>query len=141
MPLHDDGTIPADAILFRVLAHPGWTTTKGGTRRPSSIAFYEAAGEVSYFVDAPGMLTELSRIFPGSEIAVVPALVVRAVGFAIERRPDECPEDFQCDRTCHVVAGPPAELTRLEFQAKARRIAKNPNVTIVAIIHPEPPPT
>jgi hypothetical protein len=91
---------------------------------------------VSYFIDVPGMLTELNRIFPGSEIARVPALVVRTVGFAIERRPDECPEDFQCDRACHVVAGPPAELTRLEFQRKARNIAKDPSVTI---IHAEPP--
>ncbi len=131
MPLIDDATIPADSALFRVLAHSGWTTTKGGTRRPSSIAFYEARGEVSYFVDVPGMLAELSRIFPGSEIARVPARVVRAVGFAIERRPTECPEDFRCDRACHVVAGPPAELTRLEFQGKARNIAKDPGVTIV----------
>jgi len=131
MPLIDDGTIPADSILFRVLAHLGWTTTKGGTRRPSSIAFYEAGGEVSYFVDVPGMLAELGRIFPGSEIARVPARVVRAVGFAIVRRPDECPEGFRCDRACHVVAGPPTELTRLEFQGKARNIAKDPGVTIV----------
>ena len=135
MPLTDDGTIPPNAILLRVLAHPGWITTKGGTRRPSSIAFYEAGGEVSYFIDGPGMLAELGRIFQGSEIARVPALAVRGVGFAIERRPNECPEDFQCDRTCHVVAGPPAELTRLEFQGKARSIAKDPSVSI---IHSEP---
>jgi hypothetical protein len=131
MPLVDDGTIPADAVLLRILVDPKWITKKDGPRRPGSVAFYEATGEVSYFVEVPGMLTELARLFPGMEVARVPAAVVRAVGFVIERRPGECPDNFQCDPACHVVAGPPVQMTRNEFQGKARTIAKDPNVTIV----------
>jgi|SRR6266581_1020555 len=131
MPLVDDVTIAVEAVLFRVLVDPNWITTKGGTRRPSSVAFYEATAEVSYFVEVPRILTELARLFPGMEVARVPAVVVRGVGFVIERRPGECPDGFQCDPTCHVVAGPPAPMTRNEFQRKARIIAKDPNITIV----------
>jgi hypothetical protein len=130
MPLLDDGTISADAVLFRVL-HPGWITNKGGARRPSSIAFYEAQGEVSYFVDTPGMLPELRRIFPGLEIARIPAAVVRGVGLVIERRPAECPNGFQCNPADHVVAGPPQELERNVYEKRARSIAKQPGVAIV----------
>jgi hypothetical protein len=131
MPLVDDGTIAADATLFRVLVDRDWITTKGGSRRPSSIAFYEAGGEVSYFVEVPGLLAELARLFPGMELARVPAAVVRGVGFVIERRPAECPDGFQCDPACHVIAGPPTQVARTEFQGKARTIAKNPSVTII----------
>lgn len=118
-------------MLFRVLAHQGWITNKGGTRRPSSIAFYEAGAEVSYFLDGPGTLAELGRIFPGSEVARVSALLVGRVGFVIERRPNECHEDFRCDHARHVVVGPPTELTRLQFQGKAREIAKDASVSIL----------
>ena len=140
MPLLDDATIPDNAILLRVLRQdPNWTTNKGGRRRPSNLAFYEARGEVSYFIDAPGMLTELRRIFPGQEIVNVPAAVIRGVGFAIVRRPNDCPADFQCDRTCHVVAGPSGELQRLEFQRRARAIAKHQDVTILPSEAPAQP--
>ncbi len=139
MPLQDDVSIPHDAMLYRVLPKPSWIKTEGETRRPSSIAFYEARGEVSYFVDGPGMLAEVRRIFPGMEIARVPASVLRSteVGFVIERRPADCPEDFHCDPANHVVAGPSAEITRNEFQRRARRVAKHTDVTIV----PQEPPT
>jgi hypothetical protein len=142
MPLQDDQSISGNAVLFRVLQDPNWTTYKGGRRRPSSLAFYEAHGEVSYFVDTPGMLSELHRIFPGREIARVPASVVRQQGFAIERRPNECPDDFQCDRTCHVVAGPTSEIQRLEFQRRARTIATHQDVTIIPAepMEPDKPP-
>jgi hypothetical protein len=134
MPLIDDQTIPVDAILFRVLLpDPNWTTNKGGRLRPASLAFYSAEQEVSYFLESPGMLTELQRIFPGHKIARVPAAVMRGQGFAIERRPDpaDCPADFGCDRACHVVAGPNAELPRPEFQRRARNIATHQDVTII----------
>lgn len=135
MPLVDDGTILANAVLFRILVDPRWITAKGGSIRPSSLAFYEAGGEVSYFLEVPGVLAELGRLFPGMEIARVPAAVVRGVGFVIERRSGECPNDFRCDPECHVVAGPPVQVGRTEFQGKARVIAKDLSVTI---IHPEP---
>ena len=133
MPLQDDQTIPDDAILYRVLPIPSWIKTEGERRRPSSIAFYEARGEVSYFMDSPGMLAEVRRIFPGVEIARVPASVLRSaeVGFAIERRPTECPDGFQSDPACHVVAGPNGQITRNEFQRRAGRIAKHADVSLV----------
>lgn len=90
MPLLDDATIPDSTLLFRVLAK-GWTTTKGGTYRVASIAFFEVRGEVSLFLDAPGLLEDLRRIFPGREIASVSAMVIREAGLVIERRPAECP--------------------------------------------------
>ncbi|SRR5216684_6341396 len=137
MPLLDDATIPGNAVLFRVLhQHKGWITSKGGTPRPSSIAFFEAHGEVSYFVNAPGMLTELRRIFQGSEIASVPASVIREKNLAIERRPAECPVGFQCDPACHVVVGPNGEMERNVYERNARSIAKHPDVKIV----PNDPP-
>lgn len=134
MSLIDDQTVPPDAVLFRVLRQdPNWTTNKGGRIRPASLAFFSTEQEISYFLDSPGMLAELRRIFPGHQIARVPALVIRAAGFAIERRPDpdDCPVDFRCDRACHVVAGPPTEITRKEFQRAASAIAKNAEVTII----------
>jgi hypothetical protein len=83
------------------------------------------------------MLPELQRIFPGLEIARIPASVLRAVDFAIERRPDECPPDFRSDRACHVVAGPSAEIARPDLERRAQSIAKHPDVTIIP---PELPP-
>ncbi len=136
MPLHDDLTIPNAALLYRVL-HKTWTTTKGGRYRPSSIAFFEAQGEVSYFTEAPGVLSELRRIFQGKEIASVPASVIRDKGLAIERRPDECPPGFQSDRACHVVVGPAAQMPINEYEKRARSIAKHDDVKIVP---PEPAP-
>lgn len=122
-------------MLYRVLRE-NWTTNKGGRYRPSSIAFFEAQGEVSYFTDDPGVLPELRRIFQGKEIASVPASVIREKGFAIERRPGECPPEFGCDPACHVVAGPAGQMVRNEYEKRARSIAKHDNVKIVA---PEPP--
>lgn len=141
MALQDDQTIPDEAILYRVLDNdPDWRTTKGGRYRPSNLAFYEARGEVSYFLDSPGLLPELQRIFPGQEIVSVPASVIRSpeVGFVIERRPGEVPPDFRCDPTVHVLAGPVAEITRLEFQRRARAIAKHPSVSIIQPQGPSP---
>src|SRR5229473_5533395 len=109
MAVQDDQTVHDDAILYRVLDDdPDWRTTKGDRYRPSNLAFYEATGEVSYFVESPGMLPELERIFPGQEIASVRASVLRSaeVNFAIERRPNEVPVGFRCDPANHVVAGP-----------------------------------
>jgi hypothetical protein len=134
MPLLDDATIPPEAVLFRVL-YKNWTTTdKVGRRRPSSIAFFSTEQEISYFIDGPGILAELRRLFPGNEIARVPVSVLRGEGFAIERRPTECGEDFRCDRNSHVVAGPTTEIRRNDYQKRAGRIAKHLDVSI---LHPE----
>jgi hypothetical protein len=131
-PLIDDQTIPPDAALLRVLRQdPRWTTNENGRIRPTSLVFFSATEEISYFVDMPGIVDELQRIFPGHKIARVPVSAIRAVGFAIERRPTECPADFQSDRACHVIAGPALQSTRLEYQRRARSIAKNMEVTII----------
>jgi len=135
-PLIDDQTIPADAVLLRVLRQdPNWTTNKGGRFRPASLAFFSTTEEISYFLEAPDIVAELWRIFPGHRIARIPSSVIRAEGFAIERRPDECPPDFRGDRACHVVAGPALQVTRIEFQRRAGSIARHLDVTI---IEPEP---
>src|SRR5579863_1784348 len=128
MPLQNDPSIPDEAILYRVLHNDrNWRTTDNdGRYRASSFAFYETRGEVSYFLDSPGVLPELHRMFPGLEIASVPAAVLRSpeVGFAIERRPGEVPPDFAFDPANHVVAGPSVEITRPQFQKRAGLIAK-----------------
>jgi len=129
MALQDDATIPGATTLYRVL-HDGWTTDKGGKHRPSSIAFFEAQGEVSYFVDGSGILQELRRIFPGKEIACVPASVIREKGLAIERRPGECPTDFHLDPNSHVVCGPAEPMERNEYEKRARSIARHNDVTL-----------
>lgn len=138
MPLEDDPTVTLEAHLLRVLYRdPNWTTIKDGRLRPTKLAFYSATQEISYFVEAPGVIAELWRIFPDHKIARIPVSVMRDQGFAIERRPqpDECPEDFRCDRTLHVIAGPAIEMGRHEYQRRARRIANHDEVTI---IEPEP---
>jgi hypothetical protein len=136
MPLLDDATVFDDAVLFRVLL-PGWTTTKGGTYRLASHAFLEARGEVSLFLDAPGLVEELRRVFPGKEIASVSASGIRGAGLVIERRPAECPPDFRCDRSCHVIVGPAQELQRNDLEKRYRSIAKHPSIKIFP---PEQPP-
>ncbi len=131
MPLQNDPTIPEEAILYRILDdNPDWRTNKGGRYRASSLAFYEVRGEVSYFLNSPGVLHELHRIFAGREIASVQASVLRSpeVAFAIERRPGEVPPDFGFDPANHVVAGPAVEITRNEFQRRAGRIAKSSTI-------------
>jgi hypothetical protein len=87
------------------------------------------------------MLPELHRIFPGLEIARIPASVIRAVGvgFAIERRPTQCPDGFQCDQASHVVAGPSTEMTRKEIERRAGFIAKHVEVTIIYPPRPTEP--
>lgn len=130
MALQDDATVVGTVTLYRVL-HADWITSKGGNRRPASIAFFEAHGEVSYFVDGPDVLEELRRIFPGKEIASVPASVIRQKGFAIERRPAECPTDFHADHGCHVVCGPAQPMERNVYEKLARSIVKHPDVAIV----------
>lgn len=130
MALQNDATVLDTATLYRIL-HEDWITSKGGNRRAASIAFFEAQGEVSYFVDGPNVLEELRRIFPGKEIASIPASVIRQKGFAIERRPTECPTDFHANHGSHVVCGPAQPMERNVYEKLARSIAKHPDVAIV----------
>ena len=133
MPLRNDETIPDDAVLLRVLLKdPNWTTNRGGRYRAASLAFFSTEQEISYFLEAPGVLAEVQGMFPDHEIARVPASVIRSVTFAIERRPAECPPNFQGDRSCHVVAGPSVEITRKDNERCARSIAKHKDVTIIS---------
>ena len=130
MAIQNDPTIPDQAVLLRVLRND-WITKKGGRRRPASFAFFSTQQEVSYFLEEPGIIAELQRMFPGNEITRVPASVIRKAGFAIGRRPDECPKDFQCDPACHVVAGPAQEIQRDELERCARAIARDDSVSII----------
>lgn len=130
MAVVDDPSIPADAVLLRVLL-PGWTCLKNARYRPATHAFTDGrTGEVSCFIAGPGVEAEVRRMFPGLEIATVPAGVVRESGFAIERRPGEC-EGFNGDAGAHVVIGAPLEVTRLEYDRRARRIAVHSQTTIL----------
>jgi hypothetical protein len=130
MPLQDDATVPNDATLLRVL-HKTWVTGEGENRRPAKHAFMDSNFETSLFVNSPEVVTELRRIFIGLEIACISVGVLREAGLVIERRPDECPEAFNCDPRCHVVIGPPNEMTRNVYQRIARTIAKHPQTRIL----------
>jgi hypothetical protein len=105
MPLQNDDSVPNDALLYRIL-RPDWITTEDGKRRPTSNALLDSNREASLFEAGPGVLEELRRLFPGYEIASVRASVIRAAQLVIQRRPEECHEDFQGDRASHVVVGP-----------------------------------
>jgi hypothetical protein len=130
MPLQDDVTVPNDATLLRAL-YKDWITREGPTRRPTSHAFMDAIFETSLFVNSPEVAIELRRIFVGLEIASISVGVVREIGFVIERRPTECPDDFRCNPGCHVVIGPPREMARKEYQRRTRTIATHPQTIIL----------
>ena len=105
----------------------------GEARRPGKIAFIDGrTQEASCFIEGPGVAEEMRRILPCPEgIAVVPASVVRECGFAIERRPDGCPEGFRCDPASHVVIGPPEVIRRKLYEKMARQIATHPETRII----------
>lgn len=130
MAPQNDVSVYDGAVLLRVLQR-NWVCTDGDRRRPTKQAFQDGnTGEASCFVDGPGVRDELRRMFPGLDLAEVPAAVVRQSEFAIERRPAEC-GDFRGDAGLHVVIGPPAAITRLEYERRARRIATHPDVAVV----------
>jgi hypothetical protein len=132
MPITDDATIPDDAILLRVLTKD-WITIEQGRRRPTSHSFRDANAETSCFIDSQVARTALMKLFPGSSIAAFPAHVCRASGFAIERRPNEVPDDFVGDRQSHVVVGPPQASTRIVQTRMARALVKHEQVTIFVL--------
>lgn len=131
MPLQNDASIGDNAVLLRVL-HDNWIYRDGERRRPTKQAFMDGnTGEVSCFIDGPGVREEIRRMFPGREIAAVRAQVVRDSGFVIERRPADC-GNFRGAPDSHVVIGPPVQLRRLECERCAHRIAVHPDVILVA---------
>lgn len=127
-PGADDPSIPDEANLLRVL-HPRWITFKGGRERPTTDSFKDSNFENSCFVEAEITIEELQRLFPEMNIARVPARVVRATGFAIERRPTEAPENCSNPRS-HVVVGPTEEILRTAYEA-IKNIVLSPAIEIV----------
>lgn len=129
-PLRDDDTIGSDDFLVRVL-HEKWITTDEGRERPNSLAFTDSSQETSCFIDTPANRIQLKSIFAGLKICRFPASIVRAAGFVIERKPDECPEGF-LDRTQHVVIGPPELLTKKQLVKRGQTIARSDGVEIIS---------
>lgn len=129
MPINDDATIPHDAILLRVLLKD-WITTKQERRRPTSHAFRDSNAESSCFIDSEATRANLARLYPGLEVAAVPASVLRENGFAIERRPNELPEEFGGEQQSHVVVGPPQACARAVQERMAQAIVRDERVTI-----------
>lgn len=130
MPIVNDDSIPDDARLLRVLL-PGWTITANGRYRPQSLAFRDGrTGDVSCFIQAEGVEAAVREMYPNHEIAVINAGVVRASGYAIERRPGECP-GFNGDPNMHVVIGSPAEMGKKAKERCSRKIAEHETTAVL----------
>jgi hypothetical protein len=130
MPIVNDDSIPDDTILLRVLI-PSWTCTVDGRYRPQSLAFRDGlTGDVSCFIQAEGVEAEVRRMYPNHEIAAVTAGVVRESGYAIQRRPGECP-GFNSDPNMHVVIGSPNQIGKKEKERCSRKIAEHDTTTIL----------
>jgi hypothetical protein len=132
MPVNDDATVPNDAILLRLLLKD-WITTKHERRRPTSHAFRDSNAESSCFIDSEAIRAELRRLYPGFEVAAVPAYLLRQNGFAIERRPEEVSEEFTADRRAHVVVGPPQACARNVQERMARAVVQDERVTMFSL--------
>src|SRR5215813_4557282 len=131
MPIVNDGTISDETALLRIML-PGWTCKKGGNTRPQSLAFIDGqSGEPSFFIEQPGVVEAIRKQYPGCVIARTTAEVVRAAGYAIERRPVESP-NFIDNSELHVIIGPAAPLTsKKELTRMARKISENESTTIL----------
>jgi hypothetical protein len=128
-PVNDDQTIGSECAVLRVLLDR-WITTKAGRTRPSSDSLLDSNFENSCFVEGEMSLAELRLLFPGRKIARIPVRVLRGEGYCLERRPEEAPE--KCSNpSSHVVCGPPDSPIRGVYEAKARRIVKSTDVTIL----------
>jgi hypothetical protein len=86
--------------------------------------------ENSCFVENEITLQELNRIFPGRKIARIPVPLVRQFGYAIERRPEEAPDDC-ANRNSHVVVGPIREIGKNEYERSAKGIVISEQITIL----------
>src|SRR5689334_6166944 len=105
MPIINDGTISDETIVLRILL-PGWTCIRDGKIRPQSLAFIDGkSGEPSFFIEQAGVIDAIRKEYPGCLIARTTAGVVRAAGYAVERRPAESPKYIE-NPDLHVVIGP-----------------------------------
>ena len=134
MPVQDDASISDDTIILRVLLE-GWITTKGGRTRPASYALLELGGEgeCSGFLDSDTVVPKLAKEFHGLYLARIPAVVLRENKSAIQRKPEECPSNLRDDTGCHVVMGVPDSCTSHQIEQRARRIVKDPRVTVTRL--------
>lgn len=130
-PAWDDLEITDDRFLLRVL-FGRWLTRKEGRERPTSESLMDSNQENSCFIENEITIGELNRIFPGRQIARIPVGLVRQFGYAIERRPDEAPEDC-ANPNSHVVIGPLRELGKNAYERAAKGIVTSEQI---AIIHP-----
>ncbi len=129
----DDLSVGPDKNLLRVL-WPKWSTTKGGRERPTSDSLLDSNFENSCFVEGEISVEDVQRLFPGLKVARIPVWLAREQEFAVERRPEEAPE--QCPvRDSHVVVGPLAAIDRGEYEKRARAIVKSAAVEIILPPH------
>lgn len=130
-PLYDDDSIAPDQMLIRAL-RPGWTAPRAnGSERPNRLAFTDGTQETSCFIDNEINLAEIRRLFPGDKICRFRAAAVRAAGFVIMRKPEDCPADFAGEPTHHLVIGPEAEIRKKELMKRGDLIALSPDSEVL----------
>lgn len=130
-PLRDDETIDPDQSLLRAL-RPGWTALRDdGTERPNRLAFTDSNQETTCFIDNDTNLAELRRLFPGQKICRFRARFVRAAGFVVARKPDDCPDGFVGDPAHHLVIGPTEQVTKTELLRRGDAIGVTPGIEIL----------
>jgi hypothetical protein len=133
MAIIDDPGIPDGTIVLRVLLE-GWISETNNRIRPNSLALLDSNYENSCFISNDVSLSELQRLFPGQPVVGIPVEVMRRNGFSVERRPNECPEDYRGNRDDHVVVGPPESCGRKEYHRKSQAIVKDPSVIMLRLI-------
>jgi hypothetical protein len=128
-PRLDDPDIADGAFVLRAL-HDKWVVMKEGQERPRSDSFTDSTYENSFFIEGEISADELRQLTGFTRIVRVPVRLLRAVGYLVERRPDEAPDG--CTRPeSHVVAGPPETMTRKQYERASRSIATSPEIELV----------
>ncbi len=133
MAIVDDATISNQTIVFRILLD-GWVSIVANRIRPNSLALLDSNFENSCFISNDQSFTELQRLFPGQPVAGIPVEVLRTNGFVVERRPGECPTDYQGNPDDHVVVGPPAPCSRKIYQRGSQAIVKDTRVIMLRLV-------
>lgn len=135
MALVDDPSVTDQDILLRALL-PDWIRPRNGIPGISKQAFLDGnTGEASFFVNGPGVETEVRRIFPGKRIGATTGRAVRQGGFVIARRPEDA-APFTGDPNRHVVIGNVQRAARLPYERCGRCIALHEDTRIL----PDPQP-
>ena len=78
----------------------------------------------------PTDLTELQRQFPGDKICRFRASMVRAAGFVMQRKPEDCPPGF-VNPDHHVVVGPPRIISKKQLMKRGHSIAVTLGIEIL----------